>query len=147
MITPDTHGLEYLSNVYRTYSTNPIIGYTNINSLRNKIIDLRHVISANKLDIISVAETKLSDDFSDAQLTIDGFYDPAQFRRDRTCFGGGLVVYVRNGIPAKLVKALEPSNNEVICVKVTLSKRKWLIYSFYRSESFTDLATFLKELN
>ena len=56
------------------------------------------------------------------------------------------VIYVRNGIPAKRLKAPEPSNIEVFCVEVTFSKRKWLIYPFYRLESFTDLATVLKEL-
>ena len=59
---------------------------------------------------------------------------------------GRSVVYDSNRIPAKQFKALEPSNIEINCVEVTFSKRKWMICSFYRSESFTDLATFLKEL-
>ena len=42
------------------------------------------------------------------------------------------------------VKTFEPPNQEIICLEIT--KRKWLIYSFYRSESFSDLTTFLEEL-
>ena len=57
-----------------------------------------------------------------------------------------MVVYVKTGIPVKRGHALEPANLEVICFEITIAKRKWLIYSFYRSETFTQLPTFLEEL-
>ena len=44
------------------------------------------------------------------------------------------------------VKTFEPPSQEIICLEITINKRKWLIYSFYRSESFSDLTTFLGEL-
>ena len=57
-----------------------------------------------------------------------------------------MVVYVKTGIPVKRVHALEPANLEVICFEITTAKRKWLIYSFYRSETFTQLPKFSEEL-
>ena len=134
-----------LAGLHRKYPNNPIIGYLNINSLRNKIIDLRHVVSVSQPDILAISETKLDDTFPDAQFRMDGYYSPAQFRRDRNKHGGGLMVFIRNGIPVKRSKTYEPSNQEAICFEVTITKRKWIIYVFYRSESYSKLDVFLEE--
>ena len=138
--------LPYLAELRKKYSDNSIIGHLNINSLRYKVVDLRHVLFESELDILAVSETKLCDEFHDSQFVIEGYYHPAQFRKDRTAHGGGLIVYVRNRIPVRRVKTFEPFNQEIICLEITINKRKWLIYSFYRSESFSDLTTFLEEL-
>ena len=55
-------------------------------------------------------------------------------------------MYVKTGIPVKRVHALEPANLEVICFEIIIAKRKWLSYSFYRSETFTQLPKFPEEL-
>ena len=138
--------LRYLRELRKEFANNPIIGYLNINSLRNKTVDLRQVLPESELDIITISETKLYDEFPNPQFNIEGYYNPAQLRRDRTIHGGGLVVYVKTGIPVKRVHALEPANLKVICFEIIIAKRKWLIYSFYRSETFTQLPTFLEEL-
>ena len=57
-----------------------------------------------------------------------------------------MIVYVKTGVPVKRVHALEPANLEVICFEITIAKIKWLIYSLYRSETFTQLPKFLEEL-
>ena len=57
-----------------------------------------------------------------------------------------MVVSVKIGIPVKRVHALEPASLDVICFEITIAKRKWLIYSFYKSETFTQLPKFLEEL-
>ena len=100
----------------------PYNGYLNINSLRNKIVDLRQVLYESELDIIAVSETKLSDEFPNPQFNIEGYYNPAQLRKDRTIHGGSLVVYVKTGIPVKRVHALEPANLEVIYFEITIAK-------------------------
>ena len=128
--------LPYLAEVRKKYSDNPITGYLNINSLRYKVVDLRHVLFESELDILAIPETKLCYEFPDSQFVIEGYYNPAQFRKDRTTHDGGLIVYVRNGIPVKRVKTFEPPNQEIICLEITINKRKWLIYSF------SDLTTF-----
>ena len=56
--------LRYLRKLCKECTKTPIIGYLNINSLRNKIVDLRQVsLYESELDIIAVLETKLSDEF------------------------------------------------------------------------------------
>ena len=47
------------------YSKNPILGYVNINSLRNKIISLHDVVAKVPIDILRIDETKLDDSFPD----------------------------------------------------------------------------------
>ena len=52
-----------------------IIGYLNINSIRNKFDALRDIIAAN-IDILMVAETKIDSSFPRGQFLIDGFVAP-----------------------------------------------------------------------
>ena len=138
--------LGYLKELRKESAKNPTIGYLNINSRRNKIVDLRQVLYESELDILAVSETKLSDEFPNPQFKIEGYYNPAQLRKDRTIHGGGLIFYVKTGVPVKRVHVLEPANLEVICFEITIAKRKWLIYSFYRSETFTPLPKLPEEL-
>ena len=74
--------LPYLAELRKKYSDNPIIGYLNINSLRYKVIDLRHVLFESELDILAISETKLCDEFPDSQFVIEGYYHLAQFRKE-----------------------------------------------------------------
>ena len=53
--------------------------------------------------------------------------------------------FIRNGIPMKRAKTFEPSNQEAVCLEVTITKRKWITYAFYRSESYSKLDVFLEE--
>ena len=114
--------LKYLKELRKEFANNPIIGYLNINSLRNKIVDPRQVLHENELDIITISETKLSYQFPNPQFNIEGFYNPAQLNKDRTIHWGGLVVNVKTGIPIKRVHKLEPANLEVLCFEITIAK-------------------------
>ena len=73
-----------------------MIGTLNINSLANKIEQLKEIVK-NNLDVI--IETKLYKSFPTRQFLMDGFTQP--FRMDRDRHGGGLMVYVREDIPSK----------------------------------------------
>ena len=48
-----------------------------------------------------IVETKLDDSLPISQSYIDGY--PTPFRRDRNKFGGGILIYVREDIPCKLL--------------------------------------------
>ena len=72
-----------------------IVGYLNINSVRNKLDALREIISQN-LDILMIAETTIDASFPTGQFTIEGF--ATLFRLDRNANGGGLLVYVQSDI-------------------------------------------------
>ena len=89
-----------LIKVREAYSKNPILGYLNINSLRNKIINLRDVFAKVPIDILCVDETKLNESFPDSQFLIENDQFPL-FRRNRNSKGGGKIVYVREGLISK----------------------------------------------
>ena len=78
---------------------NPLIGYLNINSLRNKIVDAREIFGKFQLDYFILSETKLDDSFPSAQFYIENF--KIRNRRDRDRNGGELTEFVRKGLITK----------------------------------------------
>ena len=73
-----------------------MIGYPNIHHFENKVINFREICHQASIDIICVDETKLESSYPDSQFHIDGYQFPP-FRRDRNKYGGGKIVYVREG--------------------------------------------------
>ena len=126
------------------YPTNPLIGYLNINSLRNKIIDVREVIGKLSLDYFVISETKLDESFPSAQFNISNC--EIRNRRDRDKNGGGLIEFVRKGFITKRLKDYETQICETICSEFTISKRKWICFSVYRPPSYNNLIIFFEEL-
>ena len=122
-----------------------MIGYLNINSLKEKIICLRDIISTSKLDILCIDETKLDTSFPGSQFKIDGYQFPL-FRKDRNSKGGGNIVYVREGIVAKRLSHCESPSLESICLELTISKRKLCILFAYRPPNFNK-KVFFKEIS
>ena len=76
-----------------------VFGHLNINSLRTKFDFLCEQIKG-PMDDFMISESKLNDSFPHGQLLIDGFHTP--FRFDRNKNGGGILLYVREDIPAKI---------------------------------------------
>ena len=90
---------------------------------------LKEVVG-NKTDILLISETKLDDRFPLNQFILEGF-TPA-YRLDRTMHGGGLMLFVREDIPSKLLPNIDPSGNiENIVVEINLRSKKWLISGSY----------------
>ena len=87
-----------MNNIKIANANRLIIGQLNINSLRNKIDALRLLIKGN-IDILVITESKLDGSFPNSQFDIDGFAPP--FRQDRTEYGGGVIIYIRDDIPCK----------------------------------------------
>ena len=111
---------------------NPIFSYYNINSLRNKIIDIKEIVSKTLPDVLVLAETKIDKNYKDAQFFIEKYYQPT--RKDFTATSGGLIEYVRNGIIRKRKPEFELKHFESIASEFTFNKQKWLSLSFYRTE-------------
>ena len=106
------------------------IATLNINSLRNKIEDLRELV-ANNLDIIVVGETKIDASVSEASISIPGF-EHKSFRLDRNLRGGGIVTYVREDIPSKRLHIDKlPDDIEGTFIEINLRKAKWIIFAAY----------------
>ena len=133
-----------MSKIRLKYPTNPLIGYLNINSLRNKIIDVREVFGKLSLDYFVISETKLGESFPSAQFNISNY--EIRNRRDRDKNGGGLIEFVRKGFITKRLKDYETQICETICSEFTISKRKWICFSVYRPPSYNNLIIFFEEL-
>ena len=116
---------ENINNVRICNPKKIIIGHLNINSIRNKIDELKEIIRG--IDIFAVTESKLDDSFPISQFNVDGFREP--FRKDRSIHGGGILVYIRADIPCKLIKVYSP--HEIVCIEVNFRKVKWLLITVY----------------
>ena len=137
--------LQKLESFKKQHSNHPFLAYLNINSLRNKIVDLKQVLTKVDLETLVIAETKLNESFPNSQFAVDGYYSLGQFRRNRNEHGGGLMLFVKQGIPAKQIKTLESKDIEVICFEVNIAKRKRAIFNIYRP-SCKSIDHFFNEL-
>ena len=100
-----------------------IIEHLNVNSLRNKFEMLEEFFK-DKIDIFLISETKPGSSFPSGQFVIKGYSTP--FRLDRNQNGGGLLLYVREGIPCKILKEYTPEK-ENLFVEINLRSRKWFL--------------------
>ena len=79
---------------------------------------LKEVIG-NKIDSLLISETKLDNTFPWSQFILEGFTPP--YRLDRTEHGGGLMLFIRENMPSKLLPNVNPSGNiENIFVEINL---------------------------
>ena len=77
-----------------------------------------------------VCETKIDMSLPTSQFIIQGFAAP--FRLDRTNTGGGILVYVRDDIPSKLLNiSYVSSDTECLAIEINLRKTKWLLICSY----------------
>ena len=105
-----------------------IISHLNINSIKNKFDSLSFMVE-NNADILLISETKLDDSFPSGQFKICGFSMP--YRYDRNSMGGGLLLYIRDDIPTKLLKHDFETNIENLSVEINLRKMKWFFNGSY----------------
>ena len=122
-----------------------MIAYLNINSIRNKLTALKEVIS-DCIDILIIAETKLDESFPTSQLDITGYMPP--LRVDRNQHGGGILKYIKEGIPSREISLLESMSKDIEAkaLEINLHKIKWLLFGIYRPPSQTD-NFFLNEIS
>ena len=95
--------------------------------MRNKFDFLCEQIKGS-IDIFMISESKLDESFPQGQFLIDGFHTPFRFDRNRN--GGGILLFVREDIPAKVLSHGFPST-ESFFVEIILHKKKWLINCSY----------------
>ena len=101
----------------------------NVQSLASKTDIIEPELT--NFDIISLTETWLNDSISNEDLKFNEFQDP--FRRDRVDDShGGVIVYVKRGIPCKRRLDLELVNIECVWIEIIVKNKKLLIGTFYR---------------
>ena len=107
-----------------------ILGHLNINSIQNKFEALKFIIG-NNVDILLISETKLDGSFPSAQFLIKGFSAPYRF--DRNSKGGGLLFYISEYIPSKILTYSSNCDIETLLVEINLKKRKQLLNGSYNT--------------
>ena len=87
----------------------------------------------NNIDICLLSETKIHETFPNQQFNIN---NNKTFRRGRTKYGGGLLFYINENIPCKLI------NDEIIAIDIEMimfeffvKTTKWLCIGLYKSPS------------
>ena len=87
-----------LNKILKRNPNRIIIAHLNINSIRNKFEMLKEVVGN---DILLISKAKLDDTFTLNQFILQEFTPP--YRLDRTTHCGGLMLFVRENIPSKLL--------------------------------------------
>ena len=103
------------------------LAHININSIRNKFDILVQQIT-NNVDVLMISETKFDNSFTEGQFLIPGY--SSSYRFDRNCRGGGIILYVREDIPSKLL-SIENQPIESFYIEINLRKKKWLLCGTY----------------
>ena len=100
------------------------------------------MIIMGNLDILVIMETKLDESFPSSQFTLEGYQMP--LRLDRNSDGGGIIVYIREGIPCRKIKSHNPNGDfEGIFFEINLRKNKWLFFGGYnpKKENIVNFLT------
>ena len=111
------------SNLHRIRIENPsktIFGQITINSIRNKFDLLMNMIK-NEIDILMTSENKIDNSFPISPFTMTGYSIP--FRLDRTNHGSGILLFVTEDIPCKIIKTDCNAAFEGIFVEINLRKQ------------------------
>ena len=112
-----------MSFLRKKHPNRVIIGHINISSIRNKLI----AITKGNVDVLMTLETKLDEPFPSMQFNIDGYNI---FRSDRNAKGGGILVYVPDDIPCKLIPMCK-SAIEGFFIDLKLREKKWMLRCSY----------------
>ena len=97
-----------------------IFGHLNIDSIRK--FEASKFIIGHNIDIFLISETKLDDRFPTARFLIKGFRAP--YRSDRSSKGGGVLLYIREYIPYKILTCSSNCDIETLLAEINLRKRK-----------------------
>lgn len=118
------------------------IGHINVNGLKSKLSELHTLLTETSLDILAITETKLANDTSDEEISIEGYFT---IRNDRNKNGGGVLLYYKDSLAAyEEHKLLIPSTIEGVWINVKSQSQTWLFACVYRPP--TDLS-FYNEFN
>ena len=68
-------------------------------------------------------------------------------KRSKLSCGGALIVFVKNDIIVSRLIEYEPQETECICIKLTIAKKHWLVFSVYNPPKVGNLDNFLFALH
>ena len=87
----------------------------------------------NNIDICLLSETKIDESFPKQQFNRSNY---KTFRRGRNKHAGGLLFYINENIPCKLINdQIIPSDIKMVMFEFLVKTRKWLCIGLYKSPS------------
>ena len=113
--------------------------------MRKRFSSLRKQTVLSKTDILLLSETKIDDSFPDSQFFTEDF---KMHRKDRAKTGGGLLLYVNENLPGKIINSYKfKENSEIILFEFSVSNKKWLLLGNYKPPPSQNDLSFINKLN
>jgi len=107
----------------------------NCNGVASKKAELENLISYTQPDILCLTETKLDDSVYTSEFLPKGY---SGFRKDRVKGGGGVMVVVKDTLPACEI-TMDDVAGEVYWVRIDTRDNPLYVASFYRTPSDRSL--------
>lgn len=121
-----------------------LLVHLNINSIANKIDEIKEINKTLKSSIIILTETKIDDSYTNCLFKLD---DYRMFRKDRKKGGGGVMAYVKRGINVQRLKLEENYNTvEVLVLDVDIGENSSIVVGIYRPPSRSSNADYFLKL-
>ena len=83
------------------------------------------------MGILLISEAKLNDTYPGNQFYIDGFHPP--YRKDRNDKVGGLVLFIKDFIPSRILNIQFNPVIECMVIEINLKKEEMANYLFIQS--------------
>jgi len=118
-------------------ATNLRCFYTNANSLKGKMHELRQRIGKDTYDIVGITETWFTPEIRDAELTLEGF-DIFRVDRQNESYerGGGVVLYINKELKASELEKISTAKFEdMVWCRMNMKDGNLLVGVCYRSTS------------
>ena len=88
-------------------------------------------MAKDKMNILMVSETKLNSSFPETLFRIEG--NAPSFRYERKSNGGGILLFVKEGVPAKIISITPLKDFKGVFVEINFYKEENYIVLFLDS--------------
>ena len=143
----DAQAFDVVRQFRLKYPKKVIISHYNVSSIRHKFCELLPLITECKVDIFAIAESKLDDSFPSEQFNVCNY---KLYRRDRNSHSGGIMIYVIDCLPNRLIKEHTGIHMgvEFMTIESSVKSNKWNLCYIYRPLVLTKrfFYDFLSEL-
>ena len=105
-------------------------GHINVNGLKGKLSEIHSLLVKTSLDILAITETKLANDITDEEISIEGYFT---IRNDRDRNGGGVLLYYKDSLAEYEEHKMQvPNTIEGVWINVQCQSQPLLFACVYR---------------
>lgn len=121
------------------------VSHINAQSLKNKIDEFRLIFENSSVDCICISETWLTESIPDSLISLNRY---KVFRADRKKHGGGVAIYIRDGLNCKVIaKSNEDDKVEFLFVEITGNDDNLLLGCAYRPHRSIPFDSFIMKID